>query len=1256
MSFHGYYLQYFLGVGSITSFYSIVCLFLYFVPLPFSWWDWKVRLIIIGLILVTWPIALVVNHIRVKRAARAAAAETNGDAAAASAADGTQTAPAPSGQTPATPTPTRTFPELTRSTEEAVQWLRGTRLSGQARAGDAVYALPWFLVAGPPASGKTSMLLSSGLDFQTLPSQRRADQNLIRPTRDCEWRVTDSAILIDTSGRYQTENPPDREEWSALIETLKKYRRDRPLDGFVLAVNAAELMRMNEAEIEQQAQILRTRLDEVMQRAETRFPVYLVFTHADAVEGFDTFFRPMGRAERVQVWGTTIPLAQSQNSHALFDQEFNHLYAALMRRRLGRMTATTPADEQLRIFNFAVRLNEARDPFALFTLAMFRPNPFSESPILRGFYFMSSAARGNGAALRAIPPPTEETEGEQTEATEDAPARPAQQATDGFFIERFFKEVLLRDSDIAAALQAGRRKASPLRNVAIALTAVVLSLLLLLTLISYITNRLLIRDATLAGSAVETIVRADAGRDPATKDAEATLGELRAVDQLRAQLERLDNPLIYGRLGLYSGAAIAPRLRAIYFDAINRRFFTRAISGLETDLRGLSSGTQASAGGGESDRERAQDRQYNLLKTYVMLAQPANMPEEALDPVFLETQLRDYWQRGAPASTGAATTEQIRQLADAQLRFYVSQVSREDVPRVPRETVSGELVQTARRTLNYPVARRIYRGITDEVNRLGGNISLDTIGGGGIITATTPVVIQRSFTREGYSEVLSRIDSASDYIGRDNWVTEAPGATTAPQNADAEIRNIRDFYHDDYINQWRNLLASLRVRDFSNQQEATQVLTVLSRADSPLNRVMQRVAENTNLTAQPATVGWIDWLKSFIWSSGAADSPDVRRIEGEFASIITFAAAPAAGGDANAGTPASQYRAAIAEALTGLGRSGTQRGQTTQNLSGTTDTTWLTETERKVNDLLQNFQTASARPAAALLRQPVDNLQGLLYRDDFNRIAQEWSRLQEEAVALENSGFPFRGSQAGTELGRVTQFLNPVDGRLWGFFRRYIEPHVEDAGGQWRLRENPQFNFSPEFITYLNNARRLRDALFVPTQREPKVDYNIELQPVRDALIEVTIDGNTIRTQGDAPASSTFSWPAARGSANGVTINVTRTAAGSAPTGGLPVTGSNTQTPTTGATTTGPRTFTGPWGLYEMLRAGQGGGANMPATGYALTIETNGVPVRLNIRPQSQVNPFQFSLFESLRAPRELRVGGSGGASSQQNPASQPSP
>jgi len=155
--------------------------------------------------------------------------------------------------------PQRVYEELTRGAEEAVQWLRSTRLSS-SKSNDALYALPWYIVAWSRASGKTSLVLASGLDFHALPSQRRAEMKIVRPTHHVEWRVTDSAVLLDTSGRYQSDGPA-RDEWIALTETVKKHRSNRPLDGALVAVNAALLLQSNDTDIEQQAKTLRARLD-----------------------------------------------------------------------------------------------------------------------------------------------------------------------------------------------------------------------------------------------------------------------------------------------------------------------------------------------------------------------------------------------------------------------------------------------------------------------------------------------------------------------------------------------------------------------------------------------------------------------------------------------------------------------------------------------------------------------------------------------------------------------------------------------------------------------------------------------------------------------------------------------------------------------------------------------------------------------------------------------------------------------------------
>src|SRR5262249_47349150 len=145
-----------------------------------------IQIILIALILLLWPIGILFNYYRRQRQA---SEQTDEDVAA---------APKKAPSTRAS----RTYQELERGAYETTQWLEENLVGGEQGA-SPVYQLPWFLIAGPPKTGKSSLLLSAGMTFNALPSQRRADQNLLRPTGDCDWRVTDQAVWIDTAGRYQ---------------------------------------------------------------------------------------------------------------------------------------------------------------------------------------------------------------------------------------------------------------------------------------------------------------------------------------------------------------------------------------------------------------------------------------------------------------------------------------------------------------------------------------------------------------------------------------------------------------------------------------------------------------------------------------------------------------------------------------------------------------------------------------------------------------------------------------------------------------------------------------------------------------------------------------------------------------------------------------------------------------------------------------------------------------------------------------------
>ncbi|MEK7855438.1 MAG: type VI secretion protein IcmF/TssM N-terminal domain-containing protein, partial [Acidobacteriota bacterium] len=355
-------------------------------------------------------------------------------------------------------------------TEEAVQFLKTSNLGSSGR--DAVYSLPWYIVAGAPRGGKSSLVLSSNLNFQTLPSQRQSEQKFIRPTGSVDWRVTSDAVFVDTAGRYQSEGV-DAEEWASLLETIKKYRGNRPVDGFLLVVDAETILKSDERQAEELAKVLRARLDETLQRLKVRFPVYVVFTHADEIEGFRDSFSSSKNEDKTLVWGATIPIEKSENAQALFDSEYELLHNSLMKRRIVRLSAPFPPVRQLRIFNFPLHFGSARRKFGSFINALFRPNPFSENPFLRGFYFTAS--------------PVAKTSG-------NAPAS----VGNTYFTERFFRDVVLRDKDLVKTYIDSRQRAPIFGWLVTILGALLILGLLVMAGISLASNRQLLHSLSVA--------------------------------------------------------------------------------------------------------------------------------------------------------------------------------------------------------------------------------------------------------------------------------------------------------------------------------------------------------------------------------------------------------------------------------------------------------------------------------------------------------------------------------------------------------------------------------------------------------------------------------------------------------------------------------------------------------------------------------------------------------------------------------------
>src|SRR5690606_337591 len=93
-------------------------------------------------------------------------------------------------------------------------------------------------------------------------------------TRNCDWWFTDEAVLIDTAGRYTTQDTRsavDTGAWLGFLDLLRRNRPRQPINGVFIVIAINEVMAMDETARAEHARIIRTRINELHQRLRQRF-------------------------------------------------------------------------------------------------------------------------------------------------------------------------------------------------------------------------------------------------------------------------------------------------------------------------------------------------------------------------------------------------------------------------------------------------------------------------------------------------------------------------------------------------------------------------------------------------------------------------------------------------------------------------------------------------------------------------------------------------------------------------------------------------------------------------------------------------------------------------------------------------------------------------------------------------------------------------------------------------------------------------
>lgn len=699
--------------------------------------------------------------------------------------------------------------------------------SASGKKGGFLYDQPWYVIIGPPGSGKTTALANSGLDF---PLSDGGKLQGVGGTRLCEWWLTDTAVLIDTAGRYTTQDSDasaDKAGWERFLGLLKKNRPRLPLNGVLVTFGVDMVSRLGPAEREGHARAVRRRIKELEEKLGQRLPVYFMVSKTDLLAGFMEFFDDLDKTGREQVWGVTFPLeAAGEAGHAAkFTEEFQALLARVNDRVLERLQNERGPQQRAALQGFPAQFASLEAPLGAFVAAAFGGTRLDPAPMLRGIYFTSGTQEGS---------PLDRLAGALSRSFGLDPRRPAavmQQKGRAYFIHRLLKDVVFNEARLAS----NDRKADKRRRV-VAIAAWSLAALVIAGggLYGYMAHA---REQARAARLAEQIGKAEQAAQGIPFD-RITEAEFQRVLPYLAAARDLP-PAARGEgaaLGLSQEEKLVAGAGAAYRRALDRSFLPRLLARLEFVIRGSF---------------QRPDELYDATRAYLMLGQEGPVDVDTIKAWFA----RD-WLRSFPGAVNQPTRDALMSHLEATLarNFH-------------RYPVDGALVDAARRIFSrLPLAERVFSRLQTVAAAAGQNIQpwrpADALGQAGqryfVRASGQPLTegIPGLYTLDGlYRGLLPVLGQAVREGVAEYWVLGQEGANLGTDDPVRLEQQVLRLYAQEYARLWQAMLEDLNLTPLPPQlAQQAEALNLLGAPNSPIKDLLRAIARQLSVGTPPQ--GW----------------------------------------------------------------------------------------------------------------------------------------------------------------------------------------------------------------------------------------------------------------------------------------------------------------------------------------------------------------------------------------------------------------
>ena len=1049
----------------------------------------------------------------------------------------------------------------------------------------SLYELPWYVFVGAPGSGKTTALQNAGLQF-LLTDGANAVKG-VGGTRNCDWWFTSDAVLIDTAGRYATQDSDsevDAKAWDNFLSLLCKSRPRRPINGVLLTINIQDLLQQNTFERQEHARKLRDRLHELQTKLGVRAPIYVLVTKTDLVAGFNETFDSLGKELRDQVWGFTFDVAApAEQLRSSFDTEFKALELNLNASLLERMQAERDAGKRASMFGFPMEFANLRPVLGDFLGMVFAGGgALMEELRLRGVYFTSGTQEGS--PIDRVMNSLSRSFGLQLRT----PTVGGQRGR-SYFLRKLLQEVIFAEQHLVAANPVAERRRTLLRSAGFAAVAVTTVACLAGWALSYSRNQAYSQQV--AAKVPELKKLLDSVPSASNGDVSPLPVALSAVQgAARSPDYDIGNPPLLNSLGLYQGEKLDAAAQIAYRRVLQHSLLPRVTTRLEERLRAANKGNLEQA--------------YEALKSYLMVYTPDKLDRESLK-AWISVDWDANYQR--------SMSPEQRKALDGHLDALLAMGSLNG-----SKPMDKALVEATRDMLTvYPLEYRIYSRLKRQYQGELPEFSVARAAG-----PNAPQVFERAsgeplskgvsgfFSKDGYQKtVQGSVQAAALKLSSEEaWVLGVRKPLSVKDLAGNELsERVRRLYLADYIKEWDAYLADVRMIRTTGVAASMAAARVLAAPDSPLASYLRAVARETTLVppagqsnqsligkvAEQAGKAKDDMAKlAGVQVAPEGSAPIERMVDEHFASIgrlVQGSPAPIDDVTKLFGEVFAQLQAVDAA----------QKSQSAPPPSGAADRVKAaagTQPE-PVRSMLVALADAGAKGSREGEREALTS--------EFKPIYDFCSR------AISNR-YPFAsGSQADVLPDDFGQLFG-TGGMLDDFYQRRLSQLVNTGTNPWSYKPlaDGAKPASAASLAEFQRAARIREGFFRGGGKAPSFRLEIRATEMSEGTKELVldIDGQTQKlVQGNSTAI-VLNWPSQRVSSQ---IRL----------GTLP------------AIT--PMTFEGPWALFRLFDRFDVQPSSQPEK-FSVLLNLEGRRVRLEVIANSVVNPFRMREIQQFRCPGSL--------------------